>query len=100
VKVEVGIDQVLSPDGTPAAFYVSHVSVWGTKPEGKLGRTGKGLALGDSINRLRVLYGSRYIERQAKDVHTVFIEWRDTTGLEIEFDKQGRINHMTLFAPE
>ena len=100
VKVEVGIDQALNGDNSPGALYISYVEVWGTKPDGKLGRTGKGLALGDTIDRLREVYGTRYIEKLANGVHTVSIEWRDTTGLQVEFDKNGRVNHMRLLAPE
>ncbi len=100
VKVEVGIDRVLNPDNTLGQYYVSYVEVWGRKPDGKFGRTGRGLALGDTIERLRALYGNRYVEKGSKGVQTVSIEWRDTTWLDVEFDGTGHVNHIKLLSPE
>ena len=75
------------------------VEVWGAKPDGIIGTTGKGLRLGSKLASVRRIYGSR-VRRLKRDDGTlqVTIQWRDETRLDLYFDWQGRVNHMHLLA--
>ncbi len=64
--------------------------------DGTLGRTGRGLKLGDRITYAERLYGRRYKKR----VKLVEFEWKSGTQLHIHFDDSGAIVKMELFAPE
>lgn len=75
------------------------VEVWGTKPVRKLGRTGRGLSLGDTQKDVLRIYGNRlFVTKLADGAKYMIIQWRDDTTLYLTFNLQGQINHMHLLA--
>lgn len=73
--------------------------VWGKKPAGNIGTTGRGLHLGDRLADVRRIYGGRFIKTKHKDgSFHLTIQWEDETTLDLDFDKTGYINHMHLMA--
>lgn len=69
------------------------VEVWGTKPAGKLGRTGKGLALGCDLNCVRKIYGAKLIQPSPTEALVAF---REDTRLRVGLDAAGHVNHIAL----
>ena len=69
------------------------VDVWGAGV-GSIGKTGRGLALGDGISRVMQLYGPRF----QKDPHSITLQWKDETTLVLDLDEKGRIIHIQLLA--
>lgn len=74
---------------------IIRVDVWGTAPDSTIGATGRGLRLGATIDDARRLY-----VRFAADIAPAK-EWYwdcppSDTKLEIDFNKNGRIDHMKL----
>jgi hypothetical protein len=69
------------------------VDVWASGV-GSTAKTGKGLALGDGISRIRKLYGPRF----QRDAHSITLQWKDETSLILDLDDNGRIIHMQLLA--
>jgi hypothetical protein len=69
------------------------VDVW-RSGVGLDGKTGRGLALGDGISRVRQVYGPRF----QKDPHSIILQWKDETTLVLHLDDKGRIIHMQLLA--
>ena len=69
----------------------SSIIVDGT--DGTIGRTWRGLKLGDPYRAIAEIYGSRYV----KEGRLVTIQWKTTTTLEIGWNKQDVINHIGLF---
>ncbi len=73
--------------------------VWGAKPAGSIGITGRGLKLGDTLADVRRIYGGRFIKAKHNDgTFHLTIQWEDETTLDLDFDKTGHINHMQLEA--
>lgn len=85
-------------DGTETEAYV--VDVWGSRADGKLGRTGQGIRLGCTIECIHEKYGRRYrITRGTPAAPaSLLLEWKDGTHLSIDFDAHGRVDHLQLFA--
>jgi hypothetical protein len=72
---------------------VYSVHVWGAKPAGQLGRTGKGLKLGCDLACLKRLYGPKVIQHSPTEA---MVAYSDETMLTVGFDERGRINHISL----
>lgn len=72
----------------------SYVTVDGT--DGELGRTGRGLRLGDPYRTIAQVYGNRYVR---KGRH-ITIQWETTTTLKVAWNERGVINHIELLGPE
>jgi hypothetical protein len=73
--------------------------VWGTKSEGKVGQTGRGLKLGATMADVRRIYGPRFSKSKRDDgTLQVIIQWKDDTTLYLYFDKTGHVYHMHLLA--
>jgi hypothetical protein len=89
---------------------VYSVDVWGAAPQGDLGKTAHGLALGSTLEQQKALYGDRFFvsstygkklpsgpDTKGK-VKSVLLQWRDGTQLVIDYDSKGRVSHMQLSA--
>jgi hypothetical protein len=74
--------------------YVSSIIVEGT--DGTLGKTGRGLRLGDDYRAVRRIYGDHY----ARNGRHISVQWKTTTTLEVGWNKRGVINRMELLGPE
>jgi hypothetical protein len=75
------------------------VEVWGAKPTGKLGITGRGLNLGATLNDVRRVYGIRFnTSRHDDGTIQLIVQWQDETTLYLYFDETGHVNHMHLIA--
>ncbi len=76
------------------------VKVWGARPtQDGVGRTGVGLALGDTLRDVKKYYGDRFFQsKTTKGLTHVQLEWTDGTELHLQFDAQGRISYMQLIA--
>ena len=73
--------------------------VWGTKPAGGIGITGRGLKLGATLADVRRLYGARFSKTRHDDgTLQVIVQWQDETTLYLYFDRRGHIDHMHLLA--
>jgi hypothetical protein len=59
---------------------------------GEIGRTGRGLKLGDSYTRVAALYGNRF-ERNGRKLT---IEWDSGASLFVEWNKQNLVTHIEL----
>jgi hypothetical protein len=79
---------------------VYNVDVWGSAPEGELGKSGRGLTLGSTLQHQKAVYGDRFFNSSGdtKYVSSVLIEWHDGTQMVIDYDVKGRIFHMQLSA--
>jgi hypothetical protein len=78
------------------------IAVLGSKPNGKIGFTGQGLALGDSFSKVENIYGKLIQVRGSQktgDLH-LQVTWHDSTYLSIDFDADGRVKSIRLFADE
>lgn len=73
---------------------VYFISVDGS--DGEIGRTGRGLKLGDPYSAVAKTYGPRFV----KNGRRLTIEWKTTTRLEVGWNKDGIVNHITLLGPE
>jgi len=72
----------------------SSVEVKGT--DGSVGRTGRGLKLGDSYTAIQKVYDSRYVKKGRR----ITIQWETTTMLEIGWNERGIIDDIALLGPE
>ena len=84
------------------------VDVWGTQALGRMGTTGKGLALGDSWSKVQKIYGTRCncgrytTGAGAQNTHglkyAVYARylWKNGIELDLDADKDGRVVHMLL----
>ena len=84
------------------------VEVWGKRPEGSVGITGRGLALGDSMERVKRLYGFRcesgeYVSGTGTQnthgehyAHYAEYQWGDSVELDVDADAKGQVVHMLL----
>ena len=86
IKMQLGTDY-----DNPNQVYA--VNVWGSKPQGKLGITGKGLALGADMASVKKIYGDRIVQHHPDEAMVMFVEG---TALTIGFDDHGHINHLAL----
>lgn len=79
---------------------VAYIDIWGDAPKGSLGTTGRGLALGCTMEQQKAIYGDHYqvlyVERDGT-TH-VQMEWDDGTFLMIDYGPNGRSNHIRLSA--
>jgi len=64
--------------------------------DGAIGRTGRGLKLGDRLSEIEKIYGTRFVKKGK----TIYIEWKSGTGLSVTTDDKGLINRIDLSAPE
>jgi hypothetical protein len=101
LKLHVVVER--SPHGKdPNWEYVSLVEVRsGTSRQ--VGRTGKGLKLGDTFRDLKRIYGFRLKVRNIPKlkIHDVMIQWRqEGYSLVATLDRHNRITGLTLVAPE
>jgi hypothetical protein len=80
---------------------VYSVEAWGTRSKGNLGRTGRGLALGESLQEVRSIFGghfwvnSRY---SGGEPRSLLIQWQDGTTITVSFDRLGKIDYIYLLA--
>ena len=89
---------------------VYSVDVWGAAPHEGLGKTGRGLALGSTLQQQKALYGDHFFvsstygkilssgpDTKGK-IKSVLLEWHDGTQMVIDYDSNGHISHMQLMA--
>ncbi len=78
----------------------AYIDVWGDAPRGELGVTGRGLALGSTLDRQKALYGDRYeVSFVGSDgVTHIQLQWEDGAFLMIDYTPNGRCNHIRLTA--
>jgi hypothetical protein len=84
------------------------VEVWGLHPQGAIGITGRGLALGDSIVKMQRLYGThcecgRYVSgtgtQNTRGEHYEYYaryQWGENVELDVDADAQGHVVHILL----
>lgn len=74
------------------------IDVFGEAPTGRLGRTGRGLALGCTMRCVEKLYGKRYEVLRPADPGrlAIWIAWDEDFSLTLDFDAQQRINHIQV----
>ena len=91
-----------SVKGTRVKGPVHSVETWGVHPTVLgVGVTGAGLALGDTLAKIRHFYGPRFaLDHQAFGCVTVTVQWKDATTLLIHLDERDRIDYMNLSAVE
>lgn len=82
------------------------IEVMGRSAEGEIGKTGAGLALGDTRNKASKIYGDLFHESQiyksplrGNHVPVLAVEWQNGTRLCIALDERDRINFIALMAP-
>ena len=84
-------------------WHVYLIAVEGSNPRSMMGRTGRGLKLGDSKTAIKNIYGARYSENHLpqESIHEIMVQWRsDETSLIAELDRRGKIKKISLYAPE
>ncbi|MGB8259212.1 MAG: hypothetical protein WCE75_02625 [Terracidiphilus sp.] len=81
---------------------VAWVDVWGEAPRGAIGVTGRGLALGDTLDRQLFLYGAAYATPLPNEdaARTAEYRWRDGSFLTLDYGPDGRIRHIRLAGRE
>jgi hypothetical protein len=74
------------------------VDVYGEKPTGRLGRTGRGLTLGCTMRCVEKLYGKRYevLRPAGQGRLAVWLAWDEDFNLNLDFDEHQRINHIQV----
>lgn len=72
----------------------SSVSVDGN--DGSLGRTGRGLRLGDAYSTVARIYGTQYVTKGRQ----ITLEWETGTILEVRWNQKGLIEHIEVIGPE
>jgi len=77
---------------------IRSVDVWGTHPHAEIGRTGRGLKLGDLISDAEGIYRLVYFGATIPNDRSSWAAFQDygVPSLTIDFDKDGRVNHMRL----
>ena len=97
LKTSVGVTyEGYDAAGNMVDELIYSVDVSGTKA-GKGVGTGRGLQLGDKIESLDKIYGSRHREvTHPPRRRTLAVCWSDDTELEAEIDEQGRIVRLSL----
>ena len=68
----------------------------------KVGGTGRGLRVGDTLRHLKRLYGSSFKVRDIPKlgIHDVMLQWRSGYSLYANLDRNNRIISLGLSAPE
>lgn len=81
---------------------VAYIDVWGDAPKGLWGTTGRGLALGCTLEQQKAIYGDTYSIPYAEKEGITYVEirWEDGTFLMIDYGPNGRSNHIRLSARE
>ncbi len=81
---------------------VINIDVRGKDVPKQIGVTGSGLKIGDSVSKIRKIYGKRYHERNLPNIgiHDIMIEWEEGVSLVAEIDPAGKIASLSLSAPE
>lgn len=75
MKIEIGTYDDKGNQSIPYSL-----EAWGNKAEGKIGRTGRGLKLGDSSENVRRIYGKRFLYNKNNDgTSQIKIQWQDET---------------------
>lgn len=80
---------------------VYSVEAWGTRPAGILGRTGRGLALGGSLQEVVSIFGGRFwvnSRYEGGGPRSLLIQWQDGTTITVSFDRSGKIDYLYLLA--
>lgn len=84
------------------------VEVWGSRTHGNIGRTGRGLALGDSMAKMKRLYGARcecgnYAsgtgDQDTHGEHYAYYaqyQWGGNIELDVDADARGHVVHILL----
>lgn len=77
---------------------VFEIDVWGGKAKKEIGVTGKGIALGDSLLKVLKTYEKPTSQEKnpSNKISNYFIRWEDGAHLDVDFDQNGRINHIQL----
>jgi hypothetical protein len=79
----------------------AYIDVWGDAPRGALGVTGRGLQLGDTLERQKAIYGDRYsLPYAEKGTTSVQMDWEDGTELTVDYGPDGHSNHIRLTCRE
>jgi hypothetical protein len=82
---------------------ITSVEVWGSRPDGEVGTTGRGFKLGDSVADARRLYGLRLYFGVTVSENSTCRPIRDldpgpmssfSPMLSLEFDREQRVHHM------
>ncbi len=81
---------------------VAYIDVWGDAPRGLLGTTGRGLALGCTLEQQKAIYGESYSIPYTDKNGTTYVEmqWEDGTFLTVDYGPSGRSNHIRLTTRE
>src|SRR5262249_38284221 len=83
--------------------YIGLVEVEGVGKSRLVGRTGRGLRIGDRLSDLIRIYGPKYKTRNIPKlkIHDVMVQWRaEEFSLVAELDKKDRITKLSLSPPE
>jgi hypothetical protein len=64
--------------------------------DGSIGRTGRGLKLGDKFSQVEKLYGHKFVRKG----NTIDVQWKSGTDLLVTWNDDGLIDKIGLFAPE
>ena len=83
--------------------YIALIEVEGSPGAGQIGRTGRGLKIGDDLADVRRIYGPKYKVRNIpeRQIHDVEIQWRtEEYSLVAELNSKGTIKSLSLVAPE
>ncbi len=83
--------------------FITYLDGKGPKTWRKIGTTGKGVRLGDSLRDLKRIYGGRFHLRNIPKfkIHDVMFQWRrEEYSLVATLDRHNRIKGLALAAPE
>jgi mRNA-degrading endonuclease RelE of RelBE toxin-antitoxin system len=65
-----------------------------------MGTTGRGLSLGDSLDKVKQIYGSRFYRYKEPDGRLMIqFQWKDETLLTTYLDSEGKVVEIRLLAP-
>jgi len=80
----------------------AYVDMWGDAPRGAIGTTGRGFALGCTLEQQKAIYGDHYsAQYPEQDGSTpILMEWEDGTTMTVYYGKNGRSNHIRLTSRE
>ena len=90
------------PGDVKGREFIGSIDIKGGPTKNIVGRTGRGLGLGDSLRALRRIYGSRFHERKLpkEGIHDVMVQWTEEVSLIAKIDSSGHISTITLLPPE
>ena len=74
------------------------IDIWGEKPTGRLGRTGRGLPLGCTLRCVERIYGKHYEVLRPADRGrlAIWLAWDEDFNLTLDFDAHQRIHHIQV----